>query len=181
MNKELDEVESMNFGLYLWQGTPGILVLNYSNLSTRQPIDFKFEVYNWVRSFNKLCLHSTADGIPKEKSSEGYDPERRVRLYSDCIGLDEKIPAEEVEDKDYYQKSSVFTFISAKQARLYNSPNDSDKSKMYLVKGDKVKVRDYKYQKSTGTDWFFVGYQSEKKTEPISKWIRGESVKPYVR
>jgi len=181
LNKWLDFQQASDFTTFLWRNTPGILVLNYSQLSTRQPTDFNYEIYSWVRRFNKLCLHSATNGIPGDKALGEYAYERHVRLYSDCVGLEEEIPNGYVNDEDYYRKSLVYTFISAKQARLYNSPNDNDKSKMYLIKGDKVKVKDYKYKKNTGTDWFFVEYQSEKKTEPISKWVRGESVEPYVR
>ena len=182
MSKELDEVQAMNFGIYLWRSVPGIIVLSYTNTSTRQASDFSYAVYKWVREFRKLCLYSQAYGVPPDQlAGEMYDSIRFVRLYDECVGLDEKAPAEEISDEDYYKKSLVFSYISANKARLYNSANDNDKSKMYLIKGDKVKVIDYKYLKSSGTDWFLIEYQAEGKPAPITKWIRGESVEPYVR
>jgi|GEM_PF-6256418 len=180
MSKTIASEEASYFAFYQWQNAPGTLVLDYTNRGTRQPTDFYYEIYRWVGNLNKLCLHSTSSGIsPDQLAGETYDSARFVRLYSDCIGLGEGIPARNITDDEYYQKSSAFAYISANKARLYNSPNDKDKTKMYLIKGDKVKVKKYKY--TAGRNWYFVEYQPEGKGQPITKWLRGESVDPNVR
>jgi len=176
----LKETDSSYFMVYLWRNTPGVLVLDYTNRFTKQASDFYYEVYRWVQDHNKLCLHSTSSGVPPDQlADEVHDSERFVRLYNGCIGIGETKSVLDINDEDYYRKNPVFTFIST--ARLYNSPNSNDKSNMYLIKGDKVKVKDYKYIKSTGTDWFFIEYQAKGRTEPVIKWIQGESIEPNIR
>jgi hypothetical protein len=175
----LDSIDASHFTVYLWRNTPGVLVLDYTNRSTRQASDFRYEVYKWTRSLNKLCLHSTYHGTPPDQlADETHDSTRFVRFYNSCTGLDETTPSLNVSDEDYYRIGAIFTTISDKKAKLYNSPNDNDKSKMYLVFGDKIKVKGYRYIKNSGTDWFFIEYQPDGKPVSIKKWIRGESVEP---
>lgn len=69
--------------------------------------------------------------------------------------------------------------IKVKKAALYDKPNDSAKTKMYLVKKDAVTLLDWQATEGdpyTGEGWFLVRFEGKKVFE---KWIEGSAlVKP---
>jgi hypothetical protein len=65
--------------------------------AARQASDFQYVVYKWLSEHRKLCLHSQSDGIPPDQlAGEMHDSTRFVRLYTECVGLDEAIPAGDI-------------------------------------------------------------------------------------
>jgi|GEM_PF-4799359 len=60
--------------------------------------------------------------------------------------------------------------ITAPKAYFYTQPNEGSKTKGYVIKGDKVKVLDYKPFEG----WLFIAYKSSKKL--FKRWIRQEDV-----
>lgn len=68
--------------------------------------------------------------------------------------------------------------IEADKATLYDKPKASSKTKMYVIKGDKVTLLDWKAgdDGDFGFGWFLARYQGKK---VIEKWIEGSAlVKP---
>lgn len=73
----------------------------------------------------------------------------------------------------------VVATIKVKKAPLYDKPNSTTQTKMYLIKKDEVTLLDWQATEGdpyTGTGWFLVHYEGKKIVE---KWIEGSAlVKP---
>ena len=54
---------------------------------------------------------------------------------------------------------------------LYSKPNEINKSNMYLVKGDRIKIMDESINHSVR--WYFINYKGKKE---INMWIKADSV-----
>ena len=70
--------------------------------------------------------------------------------------------------RDYFEPSTLT--ITAKKAYFYNLPKESAKSRVYVIKGDKVRVLDYK----PFDRWIKIEYKSPKKI--FRSWIKQDSV-----
>jgi len=70
----------------------------------------------------------------------------------------------------YKHKPTFEIFITTHKAHLYRSPNI--KTKMYLIKGDKVTILDEKTDAS-GQKWYFINYKGKKE---LNMWIKAEAV-----
>ena len=109
-----------------------------------------------------------------------FDLIRQIEFYDGCIELGD-IPTGNVPDPDeldveYWKKNKdkISVEILEKKATLFNSPQLLDKSKMYLVKGDKVVIKDHR--RFNEMDWFLVKYSPLKNKKPIIKWLMGKSL-----
>lgn len=69
--------------------------------------------------------------------------------------------------------------IKVKKAALYDKPNSSTKTKMYLIKKDEVTLLDWQPTEGdpyVGEGWFLVRYEGKR---TIEKWIEGSAlIKP---
>ncbi len=65
--------------------------------------------------------------------------------------------------------------IEIDKAPLYDKPKASAKTKMYVIKGDKVTLLDWKAdaEGAFGTGWFLIRYQGKK---VIEKWISSDAL-----
>lgn len=81
---------------------------------------------------------------------------------------------------DSESKNKPSGHIKEDKAALYNSPNLQDISKMYLVRGDLVFLIDSQYIESEEVLLYLIEYTTAK-NQKIRRWIRSESVEPYVR
>jgi len=60
--------------------------------------------------------------------------------------------------------------VTVKKARLFSGPSDKDKTKLYLIKGDKVEIITRK--KVADTTWFFIRFKGKK---TITRWMKAEA------
>ncbi|WP_457748948.1 hypothetical protein [Sulfurimonas sp.] len=76
-----------------------------------------------------------------------------------------------------FQKKSLYPNRKSKsnivnKAFLYKHPKENKKTKMYLIKGDKVTLLDEKTD-DTGQKWYFINYKGKK---DLNMWIKAETV-----
>ncbi|MDR2926435.1 MAG: hypothetical protein LBU76_10910 [Azoarcus sp.] len=175
VNATLHAAEPYESTISSLRNKPGYLLLYIGKL------DYAYAVYKWDISLEKMCLHATATGINDyiEKRSK-YD--KFVKLYNKCIDFNVIIPKPDFgfgeTDYDYYNKNIIQTEIVTDKADLFDSPDKSSKSGMYLVKGDVVIVKEYKYRvdkKENEIGWFRVQYFSKKLNRNITKWLLSTS------
>jgi hypothetical protein len=175
----LDGYDASVFTVFPWRNTPGILVLNYTEISGRYPAE-EYDIFKWEAGIKKLCLYAGISSPPADRfEKKPASWHRSMRIYSPCIEIGKEKPGAELEDKDYYQKFSVKAQVSIDKAQLYHAPSLTNKSKMYLVKGDKVTINEYKFVNENG--WFLIDYFSTEKNEKITKWLLEESLAPSIR
>ena len=62
-------------------------------------------------------------------------------------------------------------FYMNSKSYLYSKPNEINKSNMYLVKGDRIKIMDESINHSVR--WYFINYKGKKE---INMWIKADSV-----
>lgn len=74
--------------------------------------------------------------------------------------------------EDNPERPAVRT-INAKRAYLHNKPNDNSKTRVYVIKGDRVNLHDYTHDVDSG-EWFYVRYQGKKKL--FKGWIKWNSI-----
>jgi hypothetical protein len=176
---DLDGYTASVFDVSLWRNIPGILVLNYAELSGREPADGYYEIYKWETRLRKMCLYESVIPAQGDKAVPHSGPRYiSIRIYNPCIGIGDQKPDSTLEDKDYYQKFLIKTHISKNKVRLYNTPSQTDKSKMYLVKGDEVTISEYRV--ANGSGWFLVDYFPKQKREKITKWLPDEALDPEI-
>lgn len=58
--------------------------------------------------------------------------------------------------------------VSSVQAWLYEAPKPTVRSKMYLIKGDRVSLLNWQQNEADGTSWFLVQFKGAKLVE---KWL----------
>jgi hypothetical protein len=73
---------------------------------------------------------------------------------------------------DWWERKILTAKIVAGKARLYNSPRLQDESRMYLISGDHVVLKDFRY---TDDLYYLVEYVAPK-TKAIRKWIKANSI-----
>jgi hypothetical protein len=173
----LDGFAASVFSVFLWRNIPGILVLNYAELSGSQPADGYYEIYKWEANLKKMCLYESVIPAQRDKAVSQSGPRYiSVRVYNPCIGIGDRKPDDGIEDKDYYQKFRIKARLSENVARLYNTPRQDDESRMHLVKGDEVTINEYRI--SSGRGWFLIDYFSAQKQGKITKWLLDEALDP---
>jgi hypothetical protein len=170
-----DEVELMYLNVYSWGASlddkPGYLIFDYSPRASRDAAFFSYKIFKWDLEKKKLCLFVEGDGVPPNQlENEKYSSEKNVVLYSGCAGLGDTAKDTNISVKDDLVSVKVIT----DRATLFNSPEESHKSKSYLVKGDTVMI--VKYQYFRGKDWYLIKYPRSDGKSPIVKWIEGRSI-----
>ena len=87
-----------------------------------------------------------------------------------------KIVGESSDDQavDYANAASATATIQVDKAQLYDKPDSAAKTKMYVIKGDKVTLLDWKAKEGGfGEGWFLIRYQGKK---VIEKWLESSSL-----
>ena len=162
------------FMAYGRQNMPGYFVFDYTNRNTRQAPDSYWELYKWNAEYKTMCLHATISGVPADQlAGEVYPSVQNILFYGKCLGMNQTQNFPETELLDL-AKSGLRTQIVIDKANLFSLPSNKSLSKMYLVKGDFVLIREHKY--SDGVDWYLVEYLPTGKVKPIIKWIQGKAV-----
>ena len=70
-----------------------------------------------------------------------------------------------------YLKRDLTELTVKAKATLFTTPDESSKTKAYLIAGDRVK----KIQNSPDNEWINIGYINKKRT-PLVAWIKAETV-----
>jgi len=96
-------------------------------------------------------------------------------IYNDCIERIESIKKSEIYkfDGNFYRNVNT-SVVSVEKASLYDSPDTKSKTKMYLIKGDFVIIRDRKTK--GGSEWILVDYDSEQLGITLKKWMHAVDV-----
>ncbi|MCL2590674.1 MAG: hypothetical protein FWD67_07320 [Betaproteobacteria bacterium] len=156
----------------------GYLVLDFTNRSTRDATLIIAQLYRWDADVSKLCLYAEVTGVSGNTLKKEFYPSfKQVAIFNECKSLADSSPHEEDEDNGYWKKNTnISVKITEKKAALYDSANFSTKTKMYLIKDDKVIIKNYMFSQKDGTDWFLIEYFNEAKNLLITKWIEGKSI-----
>jgi len=77
--------------------------------------------------------------------------------------------------KKWFEREMLSAQIKPPKAVLYNSPNFEDASKMYLVKGDIVILKNYHLAENNEVDFYLVEYVTAK-NKKIIKWVKEEEL-----
>ncbi|KYK84072.1 hypothetical protein SA3033_04320 [Aggregatibacter actinomycetemcomitans serotype d str. SA3033] len=92
-----------------------------------------------------------------------------IQNYGNSMNMYNNIP--DCDGKYLEYKLSMMNLIEIKyKSILYVNPNE--KSNMYLIKGDKVRIIKDKLD-DKGIKWYFINYKGEKE---INMWIKADSV-----
>jgi hypothetical protein len=168
-------------GYYLIYFYPGVwrdhfLKLNFTNTVSRDAAEFFYEIYKWNDDLKRLCRYIKASGIPRNQlARETHASMKNVEIYMDCNPIDD-LPSQTIDEPDpnFWASSNVHTKVVVDKAYLFNAPGPMSKSKMYLIRGDSVSIKDHRYVK--GKDWYRAEYISLSNRPPIVKWIEGRSI-----
>lgn len=74
-----------------------------------------------------------------------------------------------------FLKSSTQNASIIKKSFLYSAPEESSKTKAYLIQGDSIKV----IQFSNDKEWVNTGYISSKDV-PLVGWVKSDGIKMYI-
>ncbi len=104
-----------------------------------------------------------------------YKPSIQARKKGQWIDIESSTTAVEASEEtvdatstsDQTNNQADTATISATKSWLYNEPDKQDKSKMYLVKGDKVSIV------KRSTDWLLIRFKGK---SLIEKWIAAEDI-----
>ncbi|RQN40800.1 hypothetical protein [Paraburkholderia tropica] len=155
------------------------------------PTTFKFSVLkfsdrdicNYQIARNHLISSYKLDSKQYEDVYELKDGTFQLALRDGCVGCDQITRSIYKDGKlsetllvtnqaSYTQRQPVTTSVTTDKAWLYADHQDSARTKMYLLKGDKVQL--IEFDDSNGL-WYFVKYLS-KEHGAISKWIKCEDL-----
>lgn len=116
--------------------------------------------------------------VYKFNNGEPYIYSESVNVSSDIEQVTLKNPAGDVVKKvlvDSYSEDNsmepAIKAVSAERAYLYNGPDESTKTKMYLIAGDKVTLLDMEGDYYEG--WILVRYKGKK---TIEKWLKADQL-----
>jgi hypothetical protein len=156
-----------------WGQKPGYIFLDYTNRTTRGSTEFHSEVYRWNNDKHKMCLYANAYGVTRNQlKNELFAKEKNIRIYNNCYEIGEY--SSDADIPDYWDNNKVTIAIQTEKAWLYNSANTNSRTNTYLIKNDKVLIKDYKYLH--GNDWFLIEYNPPAKSNPVIKWVQAHSV-----
>ena len=74
------------------------------------------------------------------------------------------------------RKKKFYRQITKKKSYLFQAPSNNFRSKMYLIKGDKVTLLSEKIDQSK-QKWFFVNYKGKKE---LNMWVKSEAIGALV-
>ena len=144
----------------------------YADLLKKFPLTTKT-----LTTYNSIIHHLQGSGANKEalfllekmkkKGLEKDIPIKALKKSSKQIKQKEaKVFAVKIKN------SSKQIVIFSRRTFLYKYPEDNKKTKMYLIKGDKVTLLDEKTDNS-GQKWYFINYKGKK---DLNMWIKAEAV-----
>jgi len=74
-------------------------------------------------------------------------------------------------DKNWWERKPQFAKVTSDKAWLYNSPDANDQSKMYLIKDNRILLRDYKRSEDEDI-WYCLVEYTTNNNKKIVKWIK---------
>jgi hypothetical protein len=155
------------------------LFLSLTNTTSRDAKLLNYQIYRWDNNEKKLCLYVEVTGVAgSQLNNEMYPSLKQVKVFNKCLNMSDSSPALlEEEYNGYWKKNTNITAnITEEKAWLYNSPNSTTKTKMYLIKNDKVVIKDYKFSQKDGEDWFLIEFLNTTKNTSIIRWVKGKSI-----
>jgi len=74
------------------------------------------------------------------------------------------------------RKKKFYRQVTKEKSYLYQAPSNDFRSKMYLIKGDKVTLLSEKIDQSQ-QKWFFVNYKGKKE---LNVWVKSEAIGEFI-
>jgi len=178
-NSVLPVTSGIVYSLMPYLSNKNYLGLDFTNRISRSPVFIISQIYRWDVSVGKLCLYAEVTGVSgSQLNNEIYPPLKQVKVFDKCMEMADSSPSwGEDEDNGYWKNNTnIKTSITEERAWLYNSPNSSAKTKMYLIKNDQVVIKNYNFSQKEGKDWFLVEFLNTSKNTSIIKWVKGKSI-----
>jgi hypothetical protein len=172
INKIISFNEIIEAGVSSWRKKPGYLLFYTGNAV------YANALYKWNASLKKMCLYATVSGIDNY-NKQWSELDKFVMPHNKCVGFIDDVLRLDLSGHIYSKTFSVKAEIVSDKAALFESPDKSTKSKMYLVKGDVVTLKEYRYSvdnKNVPISWFKIEYFSNKLGRNISKWLESSSI-----
>ncbi|MBN6063289.1 hypothetical protein [Aggregatibacter actinomycetemcomitans] len=118
----------------------------------------------YMKSFSYSDIDEMLNRFDKDKNNNDIEYSKIIKLLK-CEG--------EYSLLSYLKKrlSIAESGVIKSKSYLYKSPNDNDKSKLYLIKGDTVSILDEK--SSSDKKWYLINYSGKK---DINMWIKADSI-----
>lgn len=93
-----------------------------------------------------------------------------VKIYDAAGKMLTKVIANTQDSSDVTAKTPAATRnITVEKAVLYDKPDAKTKTKMYLIKDDKVTLLDHR-EEDDGVEWFLVRFDGKKRVEKWVEW-----------
>lgn len=93
-----------------------------------------------------------------------------VKIYDSAGKVLKKVIADTQDSSDVTAKTpAAIRKITVDKAVLYDKPDAKTKTKMYLIKGDKVTLLDHR-EGDDGVEWFLVRFDGKKRVEKWVEW-----------
>lgn len=156
-----EKFENFNFQKYLINSLPsiknekGIYAVNSNNIKSYSP--------------NQLLNFIYSSGIHDENID-------KVKLIIDHLSIISNAPSyalkDLVKDVDKLYPNRNKKFFIRNKTYLFSFNKGYKKTKMYLIKGDKVTILDEKTDDSD-QKWYFINYKG---TKDLTMWIKAEAV-----
>jgi hypothetical protein len=169
-----------NLLLTSWYDRPGFISLTYTTTTGDAP-EYYAEIYKWEPIRQKLCLYyRDYSRLSNREMGLRFDLIRSIEFHNGCTELGDiltgNVPDPDELDMEFWKKNKdkISVEILEKKAALFNSPQRFNKSKMYLVNGDWVIIKDY--QRIDEIDWFLVEYSPSIGKKPVVRWLMGKSL-----
>jgi len=170
--------ESMPVNAAVWN--KNYLLIDFS-YSSRRGSPTTYQIFRWNSEEKRLCLYVDTSGISGNGLENDFYPSlKQVKVFNGCQNISDTPPnlGGGYPDYDDYWKTNtnIKVKVTEEKAWLYDSPYASSRSKMYIIKGDLVVIKDYKFSQNEGEDWFLVEYYNDIKKISIIKWVKGKSI-----
>jgi hypothetical protein len=143
----LPDVYYMNLQMTTWNNN--YILVDMTNRTSRDAAEMYYRIYKWDGAQERLCLYVEVDGVPKNQLKGELFPSEKNAQFFACANNN----AVEQQRND-----NVFARVNIQRAALFVFPKVTSRTKMYLIKNDQVKIKEYVYSKSDGKDWFLVEY-----------------------
>ncbi|WP_201699684.1 hypothetical protein [Paraburkholderia hiiakae] len=141
------------------------------------------DICNYKINGNHLISSYKLDSKQYEDVYEFRNGAYQLVLSDGCVGCDqvtrsaykngrlyEKLLV--TNQNNYTQRRPVTSSVRADRAWLYSEPSNTSRTKMYLVKGDRVQLLEFN---DVDGFWYFVKYIS-KSDGALMKWVKCENI-----
>lgn len=134
-----------------------------------------FDFLSMKPSVNEINNHFTSLSIDEVENLMRCDivSEDNVNLYQELSQKNKEV--RKIVSRNilrYISELNSVTSISSDKSFLYPHPNDTEKTKAYLVSGDKIKI----IRLSPDKQWAEIGYINSK-NNPLIAWVKMDTVK----